>query len=50
MRDERSWKGCIAPGILVTNNVNAPPNSKFSITLNVSAPLQVKRMKLQYVQ
>lgn len=50
MCDESSWKGCISPGVLVTYNVNTPPYYKFSITLNVSALLQLKNMKLQYVQ
>lgn len=48
MCDESSWK--VAPGILVTYDVNALPYHRFSITLNVSALLQVKKMKLQYVQ
>lgn len=47
MCDESSWKGCIVPGILVTYNVNTPPYPKFSITLNVSSQLEVKKMKLQ---
>lgn len=47
MCDESSWKGFIVPGILITYNVNTQPYPKFSVTLNVSAQLEVKKMKLQ---